>query len=79
MSVLIIYTRPGCHLCERAMTLLRPLAGAYSLDLRTENIEADPQLEARYGEAIPVVALDGVEILSWPFSREAARRAIEAR
>ena len=55
---LVLYTRPGCHLCEVMKTELeagRP--GAYAL---TEvDIETDPELERRFGQSSPVLELGG--------------------
>ena len=40
-ETLILFTRPGCHLCELAAGLLQNLA----FDWREVNIEDDPELE----------------------------------
>lgn len=54
----ILYTRPGCHLCQEAMAAAG-CAGNYTL---TEvNIEAGPVLLELYKDHIPVVTIDGVE------------------
>ncbi len=53
----ILYTRPGCHLCEDAEKLLR----RYGLIPRLVNIDTDPELTNRYNLTIPVVEIDGKE------------------
>ena len=60
----ILYTRPGCHLCERVETLLRRLA----VDWQPVDIESDSELEKIYGLLIPVVHIpaSGQE-LAFPF------------
>jgi glutaredoxin len=50
-SKLILYTRPGCHLCEPVAEMLERLGA----DWQAVNIEKDPELEQRYGVRIPVV------------------------
>jgi glutaredoxin len=79
MSTLTLYTRPGCHLCEQARAIVERLRGPLGLALDEQNIDTDPGLAARYGTSIPVVALDGEEVLAWPFTAEGARRALTAR
>jgi len=53
----IVYTRPGCHLCEDACEVLE----RYGLTPRMVNIDTDPELIASYGLIIPVVVIDGHE------------------
>jgi glutaredoxin len=61
---LVIYTRPGCHLCEQALEELVALHGeGYRFELREVDIESDEGLLRRMLERIPVVELDG-EVVS---------------
>jgi glutaredoxin len=57
----IIYSRPGCHLCEEAKDAMRAAscAGEYTLD--EVNIENDPELFELYKDDIPVITFNGVE------------------
>ncbi len=57
----IIYSRPGCHLCEEAKAAMRAASceGEYTLD--EVNIENDPELLERYKDDIPVITFNGVE------------------
>jgi hypothetical protein len=63
---LIIYRRPGCHLCDDAELLLRDelaqraRAGLLPIDVDHVDISADPELEARYRRRIPVFAIGDV-------------------
>jgi glutaredoxin len=50
-----LYSRPGCHLCEDAKKLIRPLLQEFGATLREVNIDEDPDLTARYGSDIPVI------------------------
>ena len=60
--VITVYSRDGCHLCQRALDDLAPLAAAPEVRLEIIDIEADPRLHAAYLERIPVIALDGEEL-----------------
>ena len=54
-SLLILYTRVGCHLCDDAYELLQ----RYGLAPQLIDVDSDPQLVERYGCCVPVVVLDG--------------------
>lgn len=60
---LVIYTRPGCHLCEEAVAAAEALIPRFGFSLHEVNIELDDQLHRRYLEAIPVIEVDGRERL----------------
>jgi glutaredoxin len=55
---LILYGRPGCHLCDDAREVLLR-AGAVFTEV---DIETDEALHASMLERIPVVVLDGEEL-----------------
>jgi glutaredoxin len=61
----ILYTRPGCHLCEEAKAemLAVDCAGQYTLE--EINIETDPELKERYGWEIPVVLINGIKAFKY--------------
>jgi glutaredoxin len=55
---LVLYSRPGCHLCDDARAVIERVGVPF-----TEiDIERDDALHAAYLERIPVVALDGVQL-----------------
>ncbi len=60
---LILYGRPGCHLCDEARELLRALldqraaAGLPTPTLQERDIDSDPALERALFASIPVVEL----------------------
>jgi glutaredoxin len=56
-----LYTKPGCHLCERALADLERLRRRYPHELRLVDISSDPELMRAYGERIPVLSIDGRE------------------
>lgn len=57
----IMYTRPGCHLCEEAKESMRAAGCEREYTLDEINIENDPELLARYKDDIPVITFNGVE------------------
>jgi glutathione S-transferase len=61
---LILYSRPGCHLCEQALGELIALHGeGYPFELLEVDIESDEALLRRMLERIPVLELNG-EVVS---------------
>lgn len=76
MTVIALLGRPDCHLCERARAMLAPLCASLGLALHERSIGEDAGLSAAYGDRIPVVLRDEVEMLAWPFTRAQARAAI---
>ena len=64
---LIVYRRPGCHLCDDAESLLRDelaqraRAGLPPLSVEHVDVSTDVDLEARYGARIPVFAIGDQE------------------
>jgi glutaredoxin len=65
---IVLYTRPGCHLCEDAHALLdallaeRTTAGQAMPPLVERNIDESDELQRRYGFVIPVVAVGDREL-----------------
>lgn len=62
MVEIILYTRPGCHLCEDVRDELQALAPTYPHRLQEVDITGDRELHARYHLTIPVVAAAGREL-----------------
>ena len=58
---IILYRRPGCHLCEEMKAEMARAGGADLYELNEIDIETDAALLARYRDDIPVLAINGVE------------------
>ena len=59
--VVILYTRPGCHLCDEAKAAINLARGGADFILEEVNIDEDPKLAELYGYDIPVVFINGVK------------------
>jgi glutaredoxin len=57
----IIYSRPGCHLCDEAKAAIQNSGCTDQFTLEEVNIESDDELLRKYKYDIPVIAIDGVE------------------
>jgi hypothetical protein len=62
LPVVTLYARPGCHLCTEARERIEEVRADRPFRLEEVDISLDPVLHRRYGERIPVVAVDGQEL-----------------
>ena len=72
---LLLYGRPGCHLCDEARVVLERIGHPFE----EVDIEADDALLARYLERIPVIALDGAELYDFFVNEVELRARLDAR
>jgi glutaredoxin len=54
-----VYTRSQCCCCHKALDLLRRSQRRHRFAMDEVDIDTDPDLAARYGESVPVVAING--------------------
>ncbi len=74
----VVYSRPGCHLCEEAIEALVGLHGAgYRFELHEIDIESDDLLLRRHLERIPVVEVDGIVASELTFDEPAVRSRLD--
>ena len=60
MSTLItIFSRHGCHLCEVAEATLTELKEVLDFEIEVNFIDGDVELEKLYGNEVPVIHIDG--------------------
>jgi len=59
---LILYFRPGCHLCAEAEALLQPLLAGAGREARRIDVDSDAGALARYGDRVPVLTAGGREL-----------------
>ena len=62
MPTVTLYGKPGCHLCDEARAVVGETLAGRAVDLEEVDVTLDPVLERRYGERIPVLAVDGEEL-----------------
>ena len=57
----IIYSRPGCHLCDEAKAAILSAGCNDQFTLEEVNIESDTELLRKYQYDIPVITINGIE------------------
>jgi thioredoxin-like negative regulator of GroEL len=77
---LIIYSRPGCHLCQDMKTLVASVihATGTAASLEEINVETDADLESRFGLEVPVLLVNGRKVAKFRVSEEALKRLLTA-
>ena len=77
MSVLTLYAKPGCHLCEDARAVLERVRAERAFELREVDVSLDPVLNRRYGERIPVVEHEGEELFEYYVEPEVLKKRLD--
>jgi hypothetical protein len=72
----VLYGKPGCHLCDLAESRLLALRARHPFDFAKVDIRSDPALELRYGLTVPAVEVEGSLVSEGRFDEGAVRRAI---
>jgi glutaredoxin len=77
MTLITIYGRTGCHLCEDALKVLQSLQDELNFSIEEILIDGNEELEKHYGEKIPVTLIDGVHHDFWRVEPERFRSSLE--
>jgi glutaredoxin len=72
MARLVLYSRPGCHLCDDARVVLQRIGEPFD----EVDIDSDDELFKRYLERIPVITLDGDELYDFFVDEQDLRRRV---
>ena len=75
-SRVVLYGRPGCHLCDDALAVVERVLTRVPFALEQVNIESDDALMMRYLERIPVVMIDDLEMFELFVDEQAFEAAL---
>lgn len=78
LIALTLLTKPGCHLCEEAKTVVDSVIDKFKsehssenpIELTEVNILEDQALLEQYGEEIPVLQINGATHAYWKIDSE---------
>jgi hypothetical protein len=76
MTEVVLYGKAGCCLCDDARAVIAEVRERRPFELREVDVSLDPVLHARYGERIPVIAVDGVEAFELGVSASELERVV---
>lgn len=71
-----LFGRDGCHLCEDARSVVASVCERAGVPWQEVDVDSDPQLQARYGEWVPVVEVDGQRVGHWRIEAGALAAAL---
>lgn len=72
---ILLFTRRGCHLCEQAEDLL----ACHGVEAICVDVDASPEHAARYGLRVPVLQIDGHDVLEGRFDESSLRSVLMPR
>ena len=59
MTVVTVYSRKNCHLCDVAIESLETVKSKFNFEIEKIYIDGDAELTTKYGEEVPVIHIDG--------------------
>jgi thioredoxin-related protein len=79
--MIVIYSRPGCHLCDEMKVVVQRVAERQTPPLSIEivDISTDSNLEALYGLEIPVLMVNGRKAAKYRVTEEELTRLLQTR
>ena len=77
MTVVTLYGKPGCHLCEDARAEIDSLRTERDFSVTEVDISLDPVLYREYGERIPVIEVNGQEAFELGVDRIALSQLLD--
>jgi glutaredoxin len=77
MTEVVLYGKAGCHLCDDARAVIAEVRARREFALTEVDVSLDPVLNARYGERIPVVTIDGTEAFELGLSAPELERSLD--
>ena len=78
MTEVVIYSKPGCCLCDEVKEKLKSLQASHAFNLREVNILQDPQAHDRFKEEIPVVLIDGKKAFKYYLDEKQFLKKLES-
>ena len=72
----LLYSRPGCGLCEEMLGELAALPAAQAYPLDVLDVDADPAATVRYGHKIPVLLFAGELVCHGHLDPEEVHKAL---
>jgi hypothetical protein len=74
----ILLSRPGCHLCDDARSVIARVTADLGVGWAERDITTSAEDLDRYSEMIPVTLIDGVQHDFWRVSEDRLRAALLA-
>ena len=70
MKQVVLYSKPGCCLCDEVKAQLERLERSHSFEWRVKNILEEPEAFQQFKEEIPVVFIDGKKAFKYHLNED---------
>ena len=77
-ATITLLSRPGCHLCDEARTVISRVAADLGVPWEERDITQSERDRQDYWEMIPVTLINGVQHDFWQVSEQRLRAALAA-
>ncbi|MEU4764989.1 glutaredoxin family protein [Actinosynnema sp. NPDC023794] len=71
-----LMSRVDCHACDQAKADLERICGELGVPWDVQDVDADRELRAEYGDRVPVILVDGEEHGYWSVEEDRLRAAL---
>jgi len=79
VSTYELVTREGCHLCDEMAALLDEVLPSFGTTWSARDVDAEPELRARYTDVVPVLLRDGRPVAKLRTDRRTLIRIVQGR
>lgn len=76
LARVVLYTRPGCHLCDDAEAVVRDVCAGTGDTWTSVDITGDDDLVRRFTDQVPVTFVDGAQHDFWRVDAQRLRLAL---
>lgn len=76
---IVIYSRPGCHLCDEMKGLVEQATRGRDVRIAEVDVDQSEELARLYGEQVPVLMIDGRKIAKYRIRPDELQRALGPR
>jgi glutaredoxin len=77
VTVVTVYSRKNCHLCDVAIESLESVKVELDFEIEKIYIDGDTELTNKYGEEVPVIHIDGLHHDMFRVDLERFRSSLE--
>ncbi len=79
MSEVVLYTKPGCCLCDTVKSQLGHLRATQAFEFREVNILEDDAAFAKFHQEIPVIFINGRKAFKYRLDEKAFLRRLQSK
>ena len=78
MNEVVVYSKPGCCLCDPVKDKLKRLQASHAFNLREVNILEESEAHQRFKEEIPLVFINGMKAFKYYLDEKQFLKRLES-